>query len=615
MMGIKAEGAAVCDRQLSSRIVLLVGLLFTLAMSGRAMIEEERPNIILLLVDDMGWDIAALGHPHLKTPNLDRLVAEGRVFEHYYVASPVCSPTRVSFMTGELPSRFGIHDFISSNLRVNMRRNMPNFLDPDVMTVADVARRAGYRTGHFGKWHLSRGSNAPTLDQYGLDEFRTAWTLNYNYWYSSAHKHVDAAIGFLDGVGEQPFYLNLWFFQMHTPVVASEAQKLVYEGETFPVEDFDSYMEDYAAALPDPHAQFLLYNAAMTSVDAAVGKLLDYLDQTGLADNTLLLLTSDNGPEDYRGDISASPGAGSTGRFRGRKRSLYEGGIRMPCIVRWPGVIPAGTVDQSSVMSSVDWLPTVASLVGEEAPPFVDGEDKLEVLKGTPAERSSPLFWDFRSKTTGALYDAPRFAVRDGHWKYLWEEGLAEPELYNVLTDPEERNNLATVEVDVAGLLKEKLDTFRAALVTRIPEIISQPPGEEVVGQEGTVVWRVEATATPPPGYQWYRDGVPLVDGPKVEGASTHLLELRDLELGDSGQYVCRVKNSAGSVESSAVELAVHVTPPCPHLDKNLRDLLNYARINHPALYRQAFKLRRTGFTQGATRNWLENAICTTEGF
>jgi hypothetical protein len=100
-----------------------------------------------------------------------------------------------------------------------------------------------------------------------------------------------------------------------------------------------------------------------------------------------------------------------------------------------------------------------------------------------------------------------------------------------------------------------------------------------------------------------------------VEGASTHLLELRDLELGDSGQYVCRVKNSAGSVESSAVELAVHVTPPCPHLDKNLRDLLNYAQINHPALYRQAFKLRRTGFTQGATRNWLENAICTTEGF
>jgi N-acetylgalactosamine-6-sulfatase len=541
-------------------VVWLMLVSLVSGVGGTAQGEGDPPNVIMILVDDMGWDIAALGHPHVKTPNLDRLVSEGRVFENFYVASPVCSPTRVSFMTGHQPSRFGIHDFISSNLRVNMRRNMPNYLDADVVLVTDVAKRAGYRTGHFGKWHLSRGSNAPRLTDYGIDEFRTSWPINNHYWSYSSHYFVDAAIGFLDANGDQPFYLNLWFFQMHDPLVASSAQKRVYDGEAFPVEDFDSYMRDYSVSMPDAHERFLEYNAVMTSVDGAVGRLLDYLEQAGLAENTLLLFTSDNGPEDYRLNLSSSLGCGNTGRFRGRKRSIYEGGVRMPCIARWPGVIPAGTVDTTSVICSSDWLPSIATLLGEFVPPFLDGEDRLEVLKGTPSARATPIVWEYRSDAVGPLSNAPQFAIRDGRWKLLWEEGLAEPELYDLVDDPEERHNVAALESAVVATLRQKIEDFQGELAPRVPEIHSQPPANETSDPGDSVSWMVEASGSPPPAFQWYRNGFALENRSGLQGASSPLLTIENVGLSDTGDYVCEVKNSAGTVESS-VQLTVELAP------------------------------------------------------
>ena len=549
-----------------SRLLLVVMIAGVLANAGWG---EKPPNIILILADDMGWDIAALGHPHVKTPHLDRLVGEGRVFENYYVASPVCSPTRVSFMTGLHPSRFGIHDYINSDWRANWRRGIPNFLDPNVVTVTDVVKRAGYRTGHIGKWHLRSGPS-PAQSSYGIDHYQSVWRSgDYFRSYSSLYC-VEETIKFVELAGDQPFYVNLWLYQMHRPVVASADQKRVYDGETFPLSDFTSHMRDYGEILPDPEECFLEYNAVMTSVDAAIGNLLEFLDKRGLADNTLLLFTSDNGPEDFRIVRGVGPGSGSSGRFRGRKRSIYEGGVRMPCIARWPGRIPAGTVDSTTVMSSLDWLPTVSALVGAELPPHLDGEDMLEALEGTPAVRERPLIWEFRSDAVGEINDAPRFAIRDGRWKLLWEEARegeegeeipARLELYDLEGDPEERTNLAGTEPVLAAGLQARLEGFEASL-EKSPVAITEQPLTEVLADSGDGVnLRVEAVGTPPPAYRWVRDGVFLVDGPRVAGATSHLLELSDLVLEDTGEYSCWVSNGNTSSHSMATQLKIQVAP------------------------------------------------------
>lgn len=522
---------------------------------------EVPPNVILVLADDMGFDIAALGHPHVKTPNLDRLVSEGRVFEHFYVASPACSPSRVSFIAGTQPSRTRIHDYLSADSRLNSRRGMPNYLDPNLVLITDVARRAGYRTGHYGKWHVSRGPGAPSLTDYGLDSFRTSWPFDARFKSFSSLDFVDAAIEFIEESGDQPFYLDLSFFQMHSPVVAATSQRAVYEGETFPINDFESSMQDYSASMPDAHERFLTYNAVITTLDEAVGRLLDHLDQTGLSENTMLLFTSDNGPEDYRIDNPNAPGAGNTGPFRGRKRSLYEGGIRMPCIARWPGVIPAGTVDTTSVLSSIDWFPTVSALIGGESPPFLDGENRLEVFKGTPSSRTNPLIWEYRSRTIGDSYDAPQFAIREGRWKLFWEAGIVTPELYDIVADPGEQTNLSASQADVVAALQQKIITFRDELTPQVPEASVEPPPVPNVLAGGTISLRCEAIGSPPPAYQWFRDGIALHDGPDLAGSASHFLELSNLKLADSGEYVCRARNSTGTSTSNPTQIAVDLVP------------------------------------------------------
>ena len=547
------------------RLLAVGGMILPLGWAG----QDAAPNVIMLLVDDMGWDVAALGHPHAKTPNLDRLAAEGRVFEQFYVSSPVCSPTRASFLTGLHPSRFGIHDYLSKDPQINLRRGMPNYLDPDIVTVADLARRAGYRTASVGKWHL-RSVSTPRETEYGFDHFKRGWPRTRYFRSYSSFYCVDEAILFL---GEQggPFYINLWFFQMHRPVLASREQKEAYDGEEFSPNDFAGHMPAYYAAMPEQQERFLEYNAVVTSVDAAIGKLLAYLDREGLADNTLIFFTSDNGPEDYGNMLSAIPGAGSSGPFRGRKRSLYEGGIHMPCIVRWPGMSPAGTVDGTTVMSSLDWLPTMCALLGQDPPPNLDGENMLAALQGAPLVRERPLVWDYRGSYLGdAAGRAPRFAIREGHWKLLWEpnrtgaggeEVFSRLELYNLENDPEERRNLAGTEPALEARLIAKIGAFDSSLDHRPPEITLHPAQEFLPDPGGAVALRVEATGTPPPTYRWYRDGVALQNGPRVQGANSHLLVLGDLTLEDSGEIFCRVSSGGSSVRSSSSSLRVQQAP------------------------------------------------------
>ena len=452
-----------------------------------------RPNIIFFFTDDQGWgDLAIVGHPYLKTPNLDRLAKEGTRFDQFYSAASVCSPSRTAFMTGHYPARHGVHQHFSHHQH-NTRCGMPDYLDPEVTTVTRLLQRDGYRVGHFGKWHLGHTPDAPEPGAYGIDEYRTfgsngpGWDrsgnpaesdlahASYNsctdedyFWTHSSDLIVDRAIEFMEKniTSGKPFYLNLWALLPHAPNRPTARQLAQYQNLKANPEDFESWMRDYAADAKDLQAQMKTYCAAMTSIDTALGRLLDKLDKMNISGNTLIFFTSDNGPEDYHIGNVKNSGMGATGVLRGRKRSLYEGGIRMPCIARWPGNVPAGRIDSTSVIGAVDWLPTVCRIAGVEMPDIKpDGIDISNILRGTAEDRQKPLFWDWRSGVVGnKAYLPPGLAIRDGDWKLFAKPDGSEVELYNIPNDPAEKNNVADRNPNIVAKLLPKLLQWRKTL-------------------------------------------------------------------------------------------------------------------------------------------------------
>jgi arylsulfatase A-like enzyme len=478
--------------------LLSVALLFTgLILLGCPSTTKEkgpvaRPNIIFFFTDDQGWqDLGSYGHPYLKTPNFDRLASEGIQFEQFYSSGTVCSPSRAAFMTGHYPARNRVHGHFAQH-DSNARRGMPNWLDPDLVTIVDLLKQAGYRTGHVGKWHLGNGEGAPDPGQYGFDSYRTlsgpdgpGWDRHGKradsdlarlsrreassddyFWSHSTHVFVEESIDFIRESKGQPFYLNVWAFLPHAPIRPTEEQLAVYQDVETDPGDFSSWMRGYAEKADDFDGQMKTYAAAITEIDNALGLLLDELEARGIADNTLIFFTSDNGPEDYHISNAGNSGMGSAGILRGRKRSMYEGGIRVPCIARWPGVIPAGVVDKTSVVAAVDWLPTVARLanvpLGELQP---DGEDVSDIFKGNPRSRKQPLFWEWRYRVYGEeAYAPPSLAMREGEWKLFAEPDGSRVELYHILEDPEERTSLAADRPEVVNALLPKLLDWKASL-------------------------------------------------------------------------------------------------------------------------------------------------------
>lgn len=475
---LKAIGAGSC-------LLAIQGCLTTKNTS------RTRPNFIFFFTDDQGWqDMQCVGHPYLKTPNIDRLAREGSRFDQFYSSASVCSPSRTAFMTGHYPARHRIHQHFAHHGH-NQHCGMPDFLDPKAETVTRILQKSGYRTGHYGKWHLGHTPDAPEPGVYGIDEYRTfvgtgpGWNRNGNraeadlahasydtctdkdrFWTHSTDLFVDEAIEFLERNHGQPFYLNIWAILPHAPNRPTPEQLEVYKALKAKPEDFEAWMRDYAKAAKDFEAQMRTYCAVMTQIDSALGRLLDKLDEMKLTDNTLLFLTSDNGPEDYHIKNVSNSGVGATGVLRGRKRSLYEGGIRMPCIARWPNIIPAGRVDKTSVLCAVDWLPTVCKLAGVPVPDIKpDGEDVSDILMGRPRSRKAPLFWEWRGGVVGdQAYFPPGLAIRDGKWKLFAQQDGAKAELYDIPNDPEEKNNLAAQNLDVVETLLPKLLNWKKTL-------------------------------------------------------------------------------------------------------------------------------------------------------
>jgi arylsulfatase A-like enzyme len=340
---------------------------------------EKPPNILFVLIDDMGYaDLSVTGNNMVETQNIDAIAAAGTLFTQFYVSSPVCSPSRVAFTTGQFPSRHGINSYLASREH-NIVRDMVDYLNPATPSIARALRERGYRTAHFGKWHMGGGrdvGNAPLPADYGFDEALVAFEglgervlpieddlslqsealgngpTRRVLWRETTPIYVDRAIRFIGASDERPFYLQLWLNDVHSPWAPS----------------YDMVREQFASH-PGGHQQ--RFNAMLKHLDRELGRLFVALDELELAEDTLLLITSDNGPTVWHSYYTEAFGAppGDTSVFRGRKSSLYEGGIRMPLIVRWPGKVTAGRVDDDSLLAAVDFYKTLLALAGNGQTP------------------------------------------------------------------------------------------------------------------------------------------------------------------------------------------------------------------------------------------------------
>ncbi|MEW4528859.1 sulfatase-like hydrolase/transferase [Maioricimonas sp. JC845] len=457
------------------------GLLLLLALLCRGVPARaddrtgDRPNIILCMADDHGWgDTGYNGHPFLKTPHLDRMAQDGMTFNRWYAAAPVCSPTRGSCLTGRHPQRYGVYFANSGCLR-----------DKEVC-LAELLKEQGYTTGHFGKWHLgtlttevkdaNRGgpgseaiysppwengfdvcfsteSKVPTYDplrnppaasrerKRGVPDGGFYGT---RYWTGPGESVpdeelrgddskliMDRAIPFLTSAVEkqQPFLAVIWFHAPHTPVVADEAHRSLYP--------------DHPHGLYGQH-----YHGCITAMDEQIGRLRTVLDDLGVAGNTMLWYCADNGPES-----SATKGAGSAGPFRGRKRSLYEGGVRVPGLLVWPDRVKGGQSTDVPCVTS-DYLPTIGDVLDIALPDRpLDGISLLPLIEGKMTERGQPIgFWS-RSQ---------RSLVGDRYKLYSSNDGQTW-ELYDLVRDPGETTNLAEAHPERVAQMRAVLDKWIAS--------------------------------------------------------------------------------------------------------------------------------------------------------
>lgn len=419
----------------------------------------ERPNLILFLADDLGHgDLGCQGHPVIKSPNLDAFARQGVRLTQCYSASAVCSPSRSALLTGRTPHRNGVYTWIAEGAEVHLRTSE--------ITLPRLLKEAGYNTCHSGKWHLNGLFNDPAQPQPG-DHGYEWWMATQN---NAAPTHENPGnfvrngtpVGPMQGysaplvVGEaiswlkekrdpaKPFFLAVWTHEPHYPIKSDPAFKALYS--------------DLADDVQREH------HANVTQMDHAFGMLMKTLDQQGLAEQTFVFFTSDNGPE---GDGATSPGRGSTGGLRGRKRDLHEGGIRVPGIARWPGKIPAGSTCDTPVIGS-DIFPTLLGAAGVTAPAnrVLDGVDVLPLLAGKTNElkRPQPLFW--------RLHMAPnaKIAMREGDWKILANAELTEFELYNLKEDPFETSDRKDKDSRLFNDMKGRLITHNAAIDAEGPD-------------------------------------------------------------------------------------------------------------------------------------------------
>ncbi|MCU0918144.1 MAG: sulfatase-like hydrolase/transferase [Planctomycetes bacterium] len=436
-------------------------LTLPVALTQAGTAKQAKPNFVFILADDLGWgDLGCYGNREIRTPNLDRLAAQGLLFTQFYVSGSVCSPSRTAFMTGQFPARQRVHGHFATDEQ-NEARGMPNWLDPQVPTVTRLLQEAGYVTGHFGKWHLGSGTNAPTPGAYGIDEHVTVVSSGPQltgkgesyFWARSTTHIVDHTIAFIEKHRDEPFYVNVWTLLPHATLHPTPEQ-------------MEPYKPFAPAGVPYEGVKQIYY-ASVSDLDRQVGRLIQRIDELGLGENTYIVFSSDNGPEDLNIRNAVHSGIGNTGPFRGRKRSLYEGGVRLPLIVRCPGRVPAGRVDDGTVLAGVDWLPTICRLAGVNLPGHLglDGQDMSPAFLGQPEPRGRPLMWEWRFRVFGDMvHRCPMLAIREGRWKLLMNPDRSRVELYDIPSDPTELDNVASQNPDVVERLARQVLAWQKTL-------------------------------------------------------------------------------------------------------------------------------------------------------
>lgn len=452
--------------------VLLPGLLLALLSLGDAP-AASTPNIVFLFADDMGWaDTHCYGHPYARTPNIDRLAADGTRFLQCYATGVTCCPSRTGFMTSKFPATYA--------------RYPANGGFGDRVTITQLLKQHGYATGHFGKWHIGPDESAGT---YGIDVVGTAAAeggkknLKTDPTRSRDAHIYDAAIAFIEQHRQGPFYVNVWGHVPHYPIEPTPALIEAFGPLTVNEAKFAASMQEKFALCKqrggDVSQHMQAYLAELKGLDDEIGRFLNHLDELGLRDNTIVVFSSDQGPapiresDEQRDARKAKPqrkdaaeaaqlrlhAMGYAGDFRGSKHNQHEGGVRIPFIVRWPGHAPAGRVDETSVISGIDWLPTLCALAGIpiKAADF-DGENVSKAWQGDAFVRSRPLFW----KTSSTNSDP---AIRDGRWKlHGSHRKQGEVALYDIVADPTEQHDLAAVRPDIVKALSAKLQAWQATL-------------------------------------------------------------------------------------------------------------------------------------------------------
>ncbi len=450
----------------------MIRLLLLLALSA-CLEASQKTNVVLVMLDDSGWTDFGCYGSDIETPNIDAFASEGMRFTDCHSAAPNCSPARVGILTGRTPSRVGMYSYRPPEHAMH--------LPDEEVTVAEVLKEQGYHTGHFGKWHLSTllNNNQPSPQDQGFD-----YTLGTDNNASPNHLNptnyirngkevgemkgyscqivVDETIAWMDRVqaSENPFFACVWFHEPHTPIASPE--KIV---------------KKYQEKFPNLSKKEATYFANIENVDRATGRLLDHLKKIGVDENTLVMITSDNG------GLAKFSNQG----LRGKKSNVWDGGHRVPGIFRWPAKIPMGK-ESDVPISSVDFMPTICSITGAKLPKDrkIDGTDLSDLLTGKTSQlkRETPLYWFFYRMN-------PAIALREGKWSLIADTNDAQRlkthplvaedmpfikksqpvkyMLYNMETDLTQRQDVAQKHPELLDRLKKKMKTMHQDVLSKSP--------------------------------------------------------------------------------------------------------------------------------------------------
>lgn len=449
-------------------IRILLALALMAAVSLKA--QDRPPNIIFVLIDDMGWtDLGCYGSKYYETPNIDQLAKDGMKFTQAYSACTVCSPTRASILTGKSPARLHITDWIAGHNRPNARLSIPEwtkYLPEEEETLAERLKTRGYATASIGKWHLGGAEHSP--EKHGFDVNIGGTEQGSPPSYFSPYKIAtlpdgpkdefltdrltSEAIGFIEKNKDQPFFIYLPHYAVHTPIM----------GKPEVVAKYQAKKADNGHSNP-------VYAALVESVDDGVGRLRETLKKLSLAENTIFVFTSDNGGLSNqvnekgwrRGPTDNSPS-------RLGKGSAYDGGVHIPLIVAWPDTIEAGSESDVPVIS-YDHLPTLLEATGTplKEGQIIDGESLMPLLTQKDILKRDAIYWHYPHYHPGSA--TPYSAIRAGDWKLIEFFEDQHVELYNMRRDIGEADNVATIEADIAEQLHKQLDEWRTKVGAQLP--------------------------------------------------------------------------------------------------------------------------------------------------